>query len=189
MAKNWQLKEEISEQASKGNSRQRLRRASRQGANDLYLPPDEDNFEHHGIRNLVIKYSEFGSNFKIDDDIHKHSVFYKQHSLSGILENFVEKLNDHLEPIKEQTQNLDRFSFLFLMIGFLATTILSTVVGYMYKVELSLGIAGAYLLALGIIFYRNNKEMQVLQQSLLLNMAILVYLENQNVFLQRGIRA
>jgi len=75
------------------------------------------------------------------------------------------------------------------MIGFLATTILSTVVGYMYKVELSLGIAGAYLLALGIIFYRNNKEMQVLQQSLLLNMAVLVYLENQNVFLQRGIRA
>ena len=75
------------------------------------------------------------------------------------------------------------------MIGFLATTILGTVVGYMYKVELSLGIAAAYLLALGIIFYRNNKEMQVLQQSLLWNMAILVYLENQNVFLQRGIRA
>ena len=75
------------------------------------------------------------------------------------------------------------------MIGFLATTILGTIVGYMYKVELSLGIASAYLLALGIIFYRNNKEMQVLQQSLLLNMAILVYLENQNVFLQRGIRA
>jgi len=49
------------------------------------------------------------------------------------------------------------------MIGFLATTILGTIVGYMYKVELSLGIAAAYLLALGIIFYRNNKEMQVLQ--------------------------
>jgi len=28
---------------------------------DLYLPPDEDNFEKHGITNLVIKYSEFSS--------------------------------------------------------------------------------------------------------------------------------
>jgi hypothetical protein len=46
-----------------------------------------------------------------------------------------------------------------------------------------------FIIALAITFFRNNRELQRLQKSMMLNMAILVYLENQNVFLPRGIRA
>ena len=46
-----------------------------------------------------------------------------------------------------------------------------------------------FILILGLTLYRNHQQLQTLQKSLLLNMAILVYLENQNVFLPRGIRA
>jgi hypothetical protein len=46
-----------------------------------------------------------------------------------------------------------------------------------------------FIIALAITFFRNNRELQKLQKSMMLNMAILVYLENQNVFLPRGIRA
>jgi hypothetical protein len=87
----------------------------------LYLPPDDDNYAHHGINNLVIKYSEFENILKLDDSIHKDSAFYKMNMLEGVLEDFLSKLNKQLEPLKDQIQNLDRFSLLFLIIGFLAT--------------------------------------------------------------------
>lgn len=87
----------------------------------MYLPPDDDNYAHHGINNLVIKYSEFENILKLDDSIHKDSAFYKMNMLEGVLEDFLSKLNKHLEPLKDQIQNLDRFSLLFLIIGFLAT--------------------------------------------------------------------
>jgi len=35
------------------------------------LPPDEDNYDKHGIKNLVIKYGDFGTKLEIDDEIHK----------------------------------------------------------------------------------------------------------------------
>jgi hypothetical protein len=57
------------------------------------LPPDEDNFEDHGIKNLVIKYSESGSVLELDADVHKSSQFYKNNMLGGVLPEFLNKLN------------------------------------------------------------------------------------------------
>lgn len=68
----------------------------------MFLPPDEDNYNQHGIRNLVVKYDESDSIIDIDDITHKESVFYKVNMLSGVLEEYVNKLNQNLEPLKEQ---------------------------------------------------------------------------------------
>jgi len=38
---------------------------------------------------------------EIDDVIHKESVFYRVNMLDGLLDEFVNKLNKHLEPLKE----------------------------------------------------------------------------------------
>ena len=59
----------------------------------LFLPPDDDNFQHHGFKNLVIKYSEFDSSLELDETIHKESVFYKKNMLDGVLEEFLNKIN------------------------------------------------------------------------------------------------
>jgi len=93
------------------------------------LPPDEDNYMHHGINNLVIKYNEFDSSLKLNDSLHKDSPFYKVNMMEGVLEEFVQKLNLHLVPLKDHSQNLDRLSLLFLIIGFLATVTLAIVFG------------------------------------------------------------
>ena len=68
----------------------------------MFLPPDEDNYNQHGIRNLVVKYDESDSLIDIDDITHKESVFYKVNMLSGVLEEYVNKLNQNVEPLKEQ---------------------------------------------------------------------------------------
>ena len=65
------------------------------------MAPDEDNYEHHGVKNLVIKYDEFGTVLKLDKDLHKTCKFYKKNMLEGVLEDFINRLNEHLEPIKE----------------------------------------------------------------------------------------
>jgi hypothetical protein len=49
--------------------------------------------------------------------------------MEGVLEEFVQKLNLHLVPLKDHSQNLDRLSLLFLIIGFLATVTLAIVFG------------------------------------------------------------
>mmetsp|Transcript_7108 Transcript_7108/g.11990 ORF Transcript_7108/g.11990 Transcript_7108/m.11990 type:complete len:194 (-) Transcript_7108:633-1214(-) len=153
------------------------------------MPPDEENYANHGIKNLVLKYSEFGTLIQIDDTLHKESVFYKKNMLDGVLKDFVDRLNLHLEPLKEESQSIDRFSMLFLLIGFVATTLLATLIGYLYSLWISLGLVVFYVVTLGLIFYRNYRQLQFLQQSILLNMAIIVYLENQTSLLQRGVRA
>ena len=96
------------------------------------MPPDEDNYEHHGIKNLVIKYSEFGTSLKLDPIVHQHSDFCKKHMLD--LEDFVSAINEFAEPIKEESQSLDRFSLLFLFIGFIGTLVMATVFGYIISV-------------------------------------------------------
>jgi hypothetical protein len=59
LSKNWELKEtkEVDDDAldQTERKRQRQRRAFR-ARNDskLFLPPDEDNYDKHGIKNLVI---------------------------------------------------------------------------------------------------------------------------------------
>mmetsp|Transcript_28896 Transcript_28896/g.43639 ORF Transcript_28896/g.43639 Transcript_28896/m.43639 type:complete len:85 (+) Transcript_28896:1210-1464(+) len=83
--------------------------------------------------------------------------------LDGVLEEFVEKLNTHVEPLKDQSQNLDRFSILFLLIGFFGITILAFFVGYAYSGTLGILLVVLYLVVLGMTFYRNSKELKILQ--------------------------
>jgi len=59
----------------------------------MFIPPDEDNYRQHGIKNLVVQYDESDSFIDIDDITHKESVFYKVNMLSGVLEEYVNKLN------------------------------------------------------------------------------------------------
>lgn len=78
--------------------------------------------------------------------------------MKGLLEDFVNTLNEHLEPIKDQIQNLDRFSMLFLAIGFLGSLSLSSVFGYLIGLYVAAIIMGIFILILSFVFYRNNKE-------------------------------
>ena len=78
--------------------------------------------------------------------------------LKGILEEFVATLNEHLEPLKEQTQNLDRLSMLFLCLGFIASLILAAIFGYIVGIFVSAIIMGVFVLFLAMLFYRNNRE-------------------------------
>ena len=120
------------------------------------MPPDEDNYEHHGVKNLVIQYSEFGSLLELDQEIHKDSPFYRKHMLDGVLPDFIEKINQHLEPIKDQSQNIDRFSLLFLFIGFLGTTFLATIVTLFFNLVIAIILVIIFVLFLGCTFYRNH---------------------------------
>ena len=70
------------------------------------MPPDDDNYAHHGINNLVIKYSEFESNLKLDDSIHKESAFYKMNTLEGVLEDFLLKINKDVEEFDQDDSKL-----------------------------------------------------------------------------------
>jgi hypothetical protein len=106
--------------------------------------------------------------------------------LDGVLPDFVDKLNLYLEPLRDQSQNIDRFSLLFLFIGFLGTTFLATIVTIFFSISIAIIL---FVLMLGATFIRNYFQLQTLQKSFLVNLAILVYLENQQVFLPRGIRA
>ena len=71
---------------------------------------------------------------------------------------------------------------LFLCIGFIASLILAGIFGYLIGLFVSGIIMGVFMIVLAILFYRNNREIQTLQKSIMLNMAIIVYLSNQNVF-------
>lgn len=82
--------------------------------------------------------------------------------MKGLLEDFVNTLNEHLEPIKDQIQNLDRFSMLFLAIGFFGSLTLSSVFGYLVGLHVAATIMGIFILILSFVFYRNNKEIQML---------------------------
>jgi uncharacterized protein (DUF983 family) len=55
---------------------------------------------------------------------------------------------------------IDRFSFMFLIFGFIATLILSMLMAYLISLWASIAVAGLYVLVLAIIFFRNNKELQ-----------------------------
>lgn len=160
-----------------------------QNKQTLFIAPDEDNYSQHGIRNLVVKYQEFGSTIELDDVTHKESVFYRVNMLEGVLEDFINKLNQQLEPLKDQAQSIDRFSFMFLMIGFFATLLIDLITAYALTIWICIAVSAFYVLILTIVFYRNNQQLKSLHQQIILNMAIMVYLENHSVFLHRGVRA
>lgn len=78
---------------------------------------------------------------------------------------------------------------MFLIIGFFATLLFGLVTAYFVTIWVCIAVSALYILVLAIVFYRNNQQLKTLQQTILLNMAVLVYLENQSVFLHRGVRA
>ena len=109
--------------------------------------------------------------------------------LDGLLEEFIKRLNEHLEPIKDQCKNIDRFSMLLLVIGFFGTALFASVFGYLVGLHVAFILGSLFIIILACTFYRSNRQLQALHKSLMLHMAIIVYIENQNIFLQRGIRA
>ena len=76
--------------------------------------------------------------------------------LDGVLPKFVDKLNQHLEPLKDQSQNIDRFSVLFLFIGFLGTTFLCTIVTIFFGIGIAVILVCLFVLMLGVTFIRNH---------------------------------
>ena len=76
--------------------------------------------------------------------------------LDGVLPDFVDKLNVHLEPLKDQSQSIDRFSLLFLFIGFLGTTFLATIVTLFFNVVTALVLVILFIAFLGLTIYRNH---------------------------------
>lgn len=56
---------------------------------------------------------------------------------------------------------IDRFSFMFLIIGFIATLIIAILVAYTLSLWASVAVAAFYVIALAIIFFRNNRELQL----------------------------
>lgn len=133
-----------------------------QNKQTLHIAPDEDNYSQHGIRNLVVKYQEFGCTMELDDVIHKESVFYRVNMLEGVLEEFVNKLNLDLEPLKDQAQSIDRFSFLFLMIGFFSTLLIDLITAYLYPFYVCIAVSALYVLVLAIVFVRNNRQLRLI---------------------------
>ena len=109
--------------------------------------------------------------------------------LDGVLDDFVNKLNEHLEPLKERAQSIDRFSFMFLMIGFFSTLLICVVLAFYFPIWVILVVSGFYVISLAIILMRNNRQNRLVNQRIILNMAILVYIENHSTFLHRGVRA
>lgn len=141
MTKTWQ----------KNNSE-----ATDYNTNGIYLPPDEDNNPKHGIDSLVLKYSEFKSTLEVDELTHRQNQFFQKHALEGVLDSFVEQMNEYLEPIKDSMNSLDRFSIMFMGIGFAGTIIGAGVIGVVLHVFYSFGLIALFVLILCLVLYNNN---------------------------------
>lgn len=85
--------------------------------------------------------------------------------------------------------SVDRFSIMFMGIGFFGTIFVAGLIGLIVHVLYSFAIIALFVLVLGCVLLNNNKKLNYTRQSLILNMAILIYLENQNNLLSRGCRA
>lgn len=80
--------------------------------------------------------------------------------LSTILPEFLDKMNQQLEPIKEKLLSIDRFSMQFLLIGFLGTAFMSVLWSFLLRdptVAIILGCV--YVISLALVFLRNNREL------------------------------
>ena len=128
----------------------RALRENQENKQKLFMPPDEDNYKYHGVRNLVIQY-ENGSLFKIDGQ--KETPFYKNNMLDGPLQNFFDKLNFHCEPIKDQINSLDRVSLLFLLIGFPAIFAFAIITGYLLPIFVPIIVVILFLIILAFVFF------------------------------------
>lgn len=102
--------------------------------------------------------------------------------LEGVLDKFLEEVNKHTEPIREEIMNLDRLTFLFFMIGSLGTMVVGALLYLLVSLYAFISVCLIYLIALGFVYYRSFRKQQILHQTMVLNMAMLIYLANHNVF-------
>lgn len=123
------------------------------------MPPDEDHNEKHGIESLCLKYGEFKSQLELDEMTHRQSEFYLRRALDGILDKFVNELNDYLEPIRETMNSVDRFSIMFMGIGFFGTIFVAGLIGLIVHVLYSFAIIALFVLVLGCVLLNNNKKL------------------------------
>ena len=130
----------------------RALRENQENKQKLFMPADEDNYKYHGLRNLVVKY-ENDSLLKIDGQ--KQTLFYKNNMLDGPLQNFVDKINFHCEPLRDQINSLDRVSLLFLLIGFPSIIAFAIITSYMLPIFVPIIVIILFLIILGLIFFRN----------------------------------
>lgn len=98
--------------------------------------------------------------------------------LDGVLEKFLQEANEHLEPIRDEILNMDRLSFYFFIVGSIGTTIVGVLMASLVSIYALVGLAILFILILACVYYRNYRQQQFLQQSMVLNLAILIYLGN-----------
>ena len=153
---------------------------------NMFLAPDEDFNPRHGENNLVIVIND--EKVELDEYTHKHSNFFKVNMLEGALDDFLDKINDHCMPLKDRVNDLESASLIFLIVGGLASAVLGGSLGYLFNYGVSFGIGALYIITLIFIFCRNKRLADELFQAFILNLAILIYLENQTVFFKRGVR-
>ena len=91
-------------------------------------------------------------------------------------------------PLKDRVNDLERLSLVFLIVGGLASVMLGGGLGYMFNYGVSAGIGALYVILLILIFWRNKRLAEELHQAFIINLAVLIYLENQTVFFKRGVR-
>lgn len=108
--------------------------------------------------------------------------------LDGVLEKFLQEVNEHLEPIRDEILNMDRLSFYFLIVGSIGTTIVGALLASLVSIYALIVMALLFIFVQACVYYRNYRQQQFLQQSMVLNLAILIYLGNQNVFYRRGVQ-
>ena len=77
--------------------------------------------------------------------------------LDGVLDDFVGKVNQHLAPLKERIASVDTLSMLYLIIGLLATAVLSAIVGILFSYVYTIVILILYLASLWYVFWRNSR--------------------------------
>lgn len=110
--------------------------------------------------------------------MHREAVFYKVNHLNGVIDSFVSKLNTNIEPIKRKIAGLDFFSMVYLFVGFLIAGLAAVIVNQFYSIGTSLLIIAVYLISLVFVLWRNSSQVGYLQQALVLNMAVIIYIEN-----------
>jgi len=76
--------------------------------------------------------------------------------LEGVLDKFIDELNEHLEPIKDEMLGLERLSFLFLVIGVFGTFVVGSLLGMMVSEYAFVTIVVLYLITLALVYYRNH---------------------------------
>ena len=101
---------------------------------------------------------------ELDRNIHKESPFFKKKMLDGVVDKFIEELNEHCEPIRDEIINLERLSFLFLAIGFVGTLVVGMMIWVMVHLYAFIILMFVYLVVLALIYHRNYRKTQRLLQ-------------------------